>query len=204
MARRLCCWKNAHIGLIGHTIKDAAATRPQLEAAKRPIKVGRHHMETRSEAMPDCFISYSSHDQQLADFICSQIRGQGLDVFMAPLPIAPGDQWPETIKQNLLSSAWVIFLASAEACKLPYVQQGLGAALGASKRVVPVVWDMSPNQLPGWTSQYAVLNLRSISFEDLKDRIEQISRQNNQDKLSGLLILGAILFGLFWLESRPK
>lgn len=154
--------------------------------------------------MPDCLVIYSSHDQQLADFVASQLHAQDLEVSMAPLPTAPGDQWSVTVKQNLLSSAWVVFLASVEACKSTYVQQELGKALGASKRVVPVVWDMSPNQLPNWTSQYSVLNLRSISFEDLKNRIKQIALQINQSGPIGLLILGAILFGLFWLESRLK
>jgi sulfatase modifying factor 1 len=104
--------------------------------------------------MPDCFISYVSQDQQLADFIRKHLLAQRLEVFMAPVSIQPGEQWSDVIKQNLLSSSWVIFLASRVACSSPYVQQELGMALGTSKRLVPVVWEIPPSQLPGWTTNF--------------------------------------------------
>jgi TIR domain len=99
--------------------------------------------------MPDCFISYSSKDQQKADFIHSELTRHGLNVFMASVSLPPGTHWSPQVLSNLQQSPWVIFLASKAACSSVYVQQELGVALGANKKLIPIVWDIPLSDLPG-------------------------------------------------------
>src|SRR5438105_14721842 len=113
--------------------------------------------------MADVFISHSSADIQLAAFVKQHLELQGISVFLAPLSMQPGQHWPSEIMQALNSATWVIFLASRAACASHWVQQELGAAMAGRKKLVPIVWDIEPSQLPGWTAQVQALNLRGAS-----------------------------------------
>src|SRR5215213_336592 len=100
--------------------------------------------------MPDCFISYSSNDQLLANFIHSELTRQNLSVFMASVSLRLGEDWTEAIKANLKASSWVILLASRAACQSAFVLQETGMALATDKRLIPILWDINPSELPGW------------------------------------------------------
>lgn len=41
--------------------------------------------------MPDCFISYSSHEDPVARQVLSVLKSQNVEVFLAPLSLRPGD-----------------------------------------------------------------------------------------------------------------
>jgi len=76
--------------------------------------------------MPDCFISYSTKDAKLAQFVHDQLTMNQIDTFMAPISIKVGTNWTSAIWENLNSANWIIFLASSSACASPFVQQELG------------------------------------------------------------------------------
>lgn len=154
--------------------------------------------------MPDCFISYSSSDEELARFVEAHLRAQGLDVFVASVSLQPGERWSEAIWANLKASPWVVFLASGAACRSAYVQQELGAALAFEKRVVPIVWDLPPSELPGWLKERHALDLRGGSWDDLALAVQDIAAGIMADKRKGALVAGAVVFGLIWLASRAK
>src|SRR5258708_26993541 len=107
--------------------------------------------------MPDVFISHSSVDGEFANFLHRHLTGEGLTVFLASVSLAPGQRWPQEILNALNASNWVLFLASRTACASPWVQQELGAALMSQKKLVPIVWDMPPSQLPGWVGHIQAL-----------------------------------------------
>jgi ABC-type uncharacterized transport system substrate-binding protein len=149
--------------------------------------------------MPDCFISYSSQDEVLAKFVEAHLRAQNVSVFMASISVKPGQNWSQEIWNNLRGSTWVIFLASRNACRSPYVQQELGGALATDKRLVPILWDMAPSDLPGWVNQKQALDVRGRTPQDLAAEVQKIARQIAADKqqqvllIAGLIALGAIL-----------
>jgi hypothetical protein len=149
--------------------------------------------------MPDCFISYSSQDEVLAKFVEAHLRAQTVSVFMASISVKPGQNWSQEIWNNLRGSTWVIFLASRNACRSPYVQQELGGALATDKRLVPILWDMAPSDLPGWVNQKQALDVRGRTPQDLAAEVQKIARQIAADKqqqvllIAGLIALGAIL-----------
>ncbi len=155
--------------------------------------------------MPDCFISYASPEETIARQVFSVLRSQNVDVFLAALSLQPGDQWSEQIKSQLRDSSWVLFLASDAACRSPYAQQEVGMAIGLHKKLVPVVWDMAPSDLPGWLKEVQAVDLRGLTVENANDRIASIARGIYAEKTKLLfLALGAIILALlvFYCVSR--
>jgi TIR domain len=154
------------------------------------------------DEMPDCFISYSSQDQRIADFVYSELTRQHLDVFMASVSLRPGENWSESVRANLKASSWVIFLASRVACKSAYVLQETGMALGTGKQIVPIVWDIVPSQLPGWLNRTQALDVRNLTLDQIRTRISQIAESIRQNKNQGVLIVGALIFALCYFSDR--
>lgn len=154
--------------------------------------------------MPDCFISYSIRDQKLAKIVRSTLVAQGVSVFMAPVSLKPGDIWSSKIKTALAQSSYVIFLASRAACRSPYVQQELGMALGGNKRLIPVVWEISPSELPGWVNQFQTLDLRGKTVGNLAHHLIQIAKSIRANKNTGVLLLGALLFGVVCVAANTR
>ena len=151
--------------------------------------------------MADVFISYSSTDEQLARFVHNHLQTEKITSFMAAASIIPGDRWTKEVFNNLRLSKWVVFLASRTACNSAYVQQELGAAMIENKNLIPIVWDMAPNEVPGWVSQHQVLNLSGRSFNDLQAEVTQIAQRVRQDRTNGLVAVGALVLGLMALSK---
>jgi hypothetical protein len=148
--------------------------------------------------MPDLFISYSSQDERFAQFLHRHLLAEHLTVFMASVSLKAGERWSQAILQNLRSSQWVFFLASRAACRAPYVQQEMGAAVICQKRLIPVVWDMPPSELPGWTKEFQALNLAGASLEEVQAQLSAIAGQIKSEKfwggVVGLLLVGGLMF----------
>ena len=149
--------------------------------------------------MPDVFISYSTKDEEMAQFVYRHLTSEGLKVFLASVSLKPGDHWRSEIINNLRSSPWVILLASRAACQSPFVQQELGGAEYGRKRIIPIIWDMSPSELPGWAAVHQAVNLTGATIETLSESISEIASRIKADKLVGQLIIGAVML---WLLLR--
>jgi hypothetical protein len=152
--------------------------------------------------MTDVFISYSASDERLAQFLRRHLQNESIEVFLASASLQPGQQWSQEILTALRASSWVLFLASRKACSSPWVQQELGAALITQKKLVPIVWDMSPPELPGWVQNYQALNLAGASLEQVKMQMSAIANRVKSDKAQGLLVAGLLVAALFALGGK--
>lgn len=135
--------------------------------------------------MPDCFVSYTTQDQQLAMSIQSELRTQNLDVFMASVSLQPGELWPDTVLRNLRASSCVVFLASKVASRSEFVNQELGMAFGANKRVIPVLWKIAPSDLPGWAANLQAFNLGGTSDQEIRALSAKIAQVVREEKAKG-------------------
>jgi hypothetical protein len=170
------------------------------EFALRANQIIATRKEGKAE-MPDCFISYSSQDQELANFVHSELLRLGISSFMASASLLPGQHWSAAVLNNLRSSNWVILLASRVACSSAFVNQEIGAAFLTSKNLVPIVWDMSPTELPGWAKGVQAIDLRGSTILGLQQQVGTIANRIKQERNKGLLILGAIILGCFALSE---
>jgi hypothetical protein len=71
-----------------------------------------------------------------------------------------------------------------------------------SKKLVPIVWDIPPSDLPGWVRGYQALDLCRASLEEAKSQMTVIAQRIKADKAKGLLIAGLILASVFALGSK--
>ena len=145
--------------------------------------------------MPDVFISHASADLPLAEFMYRHLAAEGLSVYLATLAMKPGEQWMPAIMSNLQASQWVLCLASRAACGSPWVMQEMGAAIGAKKKLIPVVWDQSPEELPAWMKQYQALAL-GRDYQSAQASIAKVAEAIKSDKQRGWLILGLLAAGV--------
>jgi len=152
--------------------------------------------------MSDVFISYSIKDKKISEFMYKHLTNEGLDVFMAPLSVNPGEKWNEKILKNLKTSPWVLFLASKAACASAIVQQEVGIALGTQKNLVPIVWDMNPSELPGFVSNVQALDLRNATPADAQEQIVKIANRIKAKKSNGILIAALFLGALLYVACK--
>jgi hypothetical protein len=70
------------------------------------------------------------------------------------------------------------------------------------KKLIPIVWSMSPSELPGWVQRYQVLNLAGASVERVKAQMSAIANRIKSDKAQGLLVAGLLVAALFALGGK--
>lgn len=74
--------------------------------------------------------------------------------------------------------------------------QEMGAAVAGNKKLVPIVWDQSPDSLPGWMKQYQAIDLAGCGHDEAMVAVGRISEAIKAEKQKGMLILGLIFAGL--------
>lgn len=152
--------------------------------------------------MLDVFISYSTKDENIAQFMHKHLMAEGIRTFLASVSIQPGTQWSPEILDNLRASNWVFFLASRNACQSPYVQQELGGALLTNKKIVPIVWDMPPSELPGWIKDFQALNLSGVTIDQAREKVSGIAEKIKSDKFVGGLAVATLIGALVYAFSN--
>jgi hypothetical protein len=150
--------------------------------------------------MADIFISHASDDQQFAEFMYRHLTAEGFSVYLATFAIKLGEKWKPNILENLKSSNWVLCLASRSACASPWVMQEMGFAIGTNKKLIPILWDQSPNELPAWMQEYQAVDL-GRSEATVRAAIECISASIKADKQNGFLIAGLLAAAFFFVKG---
>jgi hypothetical protein len=145
--------------------------------------------------MTDVFISHSAVDQPLAEFLHRHLEAEGVSVYLASMATRPGEQWMPAIMTSLQASQWVICLASRAACASPWVMQEMGAAIGTKKKLIPVVWDQSPAELPAWMRQYQAVELGRDN-QTARRAISRIAESIRADKQRGIVIVSLLIAGI--------
>ena len=152
--------------------------------------------------MPDVFISYSAKDEELAEFVRSHLAAQELTVFLASISLTPGERWTPQIIEQLRASEWVCLLASKNALASSNVQLEVGGAIFGKKRLVPIMWDVGPAELPRWISDFQGLILTGATMENINLQVAQLAANIKQSKTKGQLVAGAVFAGLLWMLSK--
>ncbi|WP_345969175.1 toll/interleukin-1 receptor domain-containing protein [Sulfurimonas sp. HSL1-6] len=151
--------------------------------------------------MSSAFISYSVKDEQLARSLYSATTMAGIETFLASISIEAGSHWTTSIFKNLEQADWVFFLASKNSISSAAVQQELGASLVQKKTIIPLLIDISPEELPGWVGNHQAIDLKS-SPKQLHEAISKIAEKIKVDKFWAGLIVGAIVIGLLMLITK--
>jgi hypothetical protein len=146
--------------------------------------------------MSDCFISYTKADASFARGVARILSEQNVKAFVAELSLEAGVMWSERIKQELNQSKWVLFLASEASIASPAVQQEVGGAVFGGKRLIPIVWDVDPSELPAWAKEHQAVDLRGLSADQVLARMQELARAIRGEVVTANAIGIALLAGL--------
>ena len=152
--------------------------------------------------MHDVFISYSAKDERLAAFVRDHLRRHKLNVFLASVSIGKGERWTPAIVEALRESEWVFLLASKSALASVNVQQEMGGAVFGKKKLVPIMWDVQPRDLPRWVADFQGLVLTGATMEQIDAQVSDLAKQVKANKTSAQLVAGAVFAGLLYFLSR--
>ena len=73
----------------------------------------------------------------------------------------------------------------------------MGAAVIAQKKLIPVVWDMPPSELPGWIKEYQALNIAGATIHQVQTHLSNYAVQIKNEKLWNGVFAGLLVAGLF-------
>jgi hypothetical protein len=155
--------------------------------------------------MADIFISYSSKDSKIAREIHDWLTKADVNVFLAEISLEGGDAWDEKIKRNLHEADYFIFLASRNACASQAVNQEIGMAIKGNKKIIPVVWDMSPSELPGFLKcNTQAVDMRGKDPQVLLIVLNRTVTKVKKNNVIKLIIGWALIAALLWVFCRKK
>ena len=140
----------------------------------------------------DCFISYSHKDSAVAREIHAALDDLEIEAFLAEFSLKGGDNWTDEVWSALRSAKFVVFLASEESCKSAFVLQELGGARYGEKKIVPIVWDISPADLPGWVNQSHAIDLRHCDSAAIRTQFTAVISDIRAGKWDLLQIILAV------------
>ena len=146
--------------------------------------------------MASIFISYAREDASIAQEFYNRLTAAGLSAFLDTASLSPGSRWSLKLREELKAAGTVLVLASQKAVRSAMVNQELGGAALDGKKVIPVVWDMDPAQLPGWLREYQALDFRGQNESQIQMRLEAFVRQLVREKQQLQVIAAVILIGM--------
>lgn len=152
--------------------------------------------------MADCFISYAKADHEIVEVVAAELRKNGVKPFVASTSIEAGDAWNAKISGALRESEWVIYMAGKSSAQSPYVQQEIGAAIFGGKTLIPVIWDIAPEELPGWSKNYQAIDLRGKTQEEIGAQIRVLSKKIPTEIGWGGVLAAALTVGAAGLVGK--
>lgn len=152
--------------------------------------------------MADCFLSYSSDDQEIADDIYDQLTDFGLNVSRDVERVEYGDDWYDKLQWEIETCPWFIVLLSSNSEGSKYQQQEISLATNHNKNIIPILVDIEPEEMPSELSRFHALRLSDIGKKDREQELETIAAKIRTDlDQKALITLGGIGIAL-WLLSK--
>lgn len=93
------------------------------------------------------FLSYSNQDSNIAKNLYASFKKTGASCFMAEKDISAGELWEERIRQELITSDWVVILVTPRSKNRLWVAAEAGAAWVLNKKLVAALMFVDPNEL---------------------------------------------------------
>ncbi len=152
--------------------------------------------------MPSVFISYSHEDDDIAKLIKRKLVESKSKVFLSGENIEPGDDWEDTIWNNLEESDTFIFIASKQSVIAEYPKYEIGGAFYDEKDIIPILIDVSPEELPSIVKRFQALDFRNKTVNDIEYLITGQGKAIRRHEFTSGLKLVSAIFGTFWILSK--
>lgn len=103
----------------------------------------------KDEAAPafDVFVSYSSHDKNIADAVCATLESQALRCWIAPRDIRAGSDWGEAIVHAIEQCTVMVIVFSSHANESAQVKREVERAVAKGVVIIPLrIEDVIPSK----------------------------------------------------------
>ncbi len=90
------------------------------------------------------FLSYASHDVEIANVVCAYLESRGTLCWMAPRNVTPGSQYPDEIVGAINDAKILVLVFSEHAVASAHVGKELGRASSKRRRVIALRTDAAP------------------------------------------------------------
>ncbi len=139
----------------------------ELEIAKKIYYEEAIKKQKRDrEIVRDIFLSYSTHDKEIAEEIYTAVMKAGGKAFLSKKSIEPGSDFEEEIRVALIGSDELWIIISPNSIKSEWVISEWGAGWVLKKKIVPILYQCPPVSLPD-----RLKKLQSIDFHKYQDLI---------------------------------
>jgi len=112
--------------------------------------------------MHTVFISHATQDAQFAHRLADDLRRLGVQVWIAPESIRPGEGWVRAIERGLAESSHVVVVLTPAALESKWVEKETDVAIARERRgriqVIPL--DVEPCEVPLLLSSYQMVSFR--------------------------------------------
>ncbi len=129
----------------------------------------------------DIFLSYSRQDQDWVAAFTQGLQATGIRNWFDLEAVRPGERWSDILQDALRESETLIVFLSADSVRNPSVLFEVGAAVGAQKRIIPIlVGEIDPQDIPAPLAQRQVLR-SSSPIEAAKQVAEILDQTSDAD-----------------------
>jgi TIR domain len=108
------------------------------------------------------YISHASADTWIARKVCEDVHKLGIEVFLDNKDIQTGEDFDALTTENIANSNEMIVLVSHAALKSNWVMIEFGAARALGIRLIPILVDVTPNELPQPINRHLARDLNQI------------------------------------------
>lgn len=161
----VCLWLSAGsllLGLLGTL----------LVLASIPARPAEHHL----------FLSFGTPDRREAEDLARRIRARGLRLFFSDESILAGDEFRPQIRRAVRNSQEMVTLATPRSVDRDWVRAEWALALALEKRIVPVLHDLEPAQLPD-----ILRDRQSISWNDSERYLDDFARRTRRSGSAAMI-----------------
>lgn len=121
------------------------------------------------------FLSYAAKQKNLAEDVASQLRVMGIEPGNLHDEFAVGDNIRDEIKMRIQESAAVIALVTPDSLDSEWLSYELGVAYGLERQVIPLVINVTADQLPEQLSSRMMIRLENL--DRVRDLVSQKSNK---------------------------
>lgn len=125
----------------------------------------------------DVFISYSHHDKEVAERICSLLDRYNISYWIDKEGVRHGEDFKEDIVDAIGRSKILLFISSANSNKSRNTIKEVGLAEGYNKVIIPVKIDDSPYHK---SLEYDLCNRHWVQLKDKKG-FEELGQELNEN-----------------------
>lgn len=142
--------------------------------ARRAKQGQRDRRSIRRSSGHQVFVSHATADKWLAVTLCEKIEATGATTFRDDRDIQGGDIIPREIFRQIRASQEFLVLLTPVSITRQWIMFELGAARLDDKRIVPILYQVSTEQIPAIIQQNKGFALNDVDqyFAELANRVK--------------------------------